>query len=1070
MDYTSDEILAATTKLVADAVRRGYGDLGNRDTSITLSDTADAAAGVFLLFPSAPYYVVDLGTQRLQDLVASVAETLEKLYNAVTDIGRNTRPIDSISSLNNAEVALRSLATAARTRATSSGNTSTSTESGGDGSRSQSGPSFTDIEGTPAWQRFDANVQRFLDEHAGNIKSGSSIVDTPAAARSSIPSLLSSVKEGHAELLRRATLLKDAVGDFESLQLRATLSASILERAQEVLGENIGVLESLTPEQRLGELRGLVLDLLAARTLVRNFGSLTPPTLFALIDGVGSPYADAAHPATSASVNTTYYYSPYIILDDSNQLDFFLDGDSSPVTVGIQGSFLARLDGLISEPFDIGVTNNVFDIDVTDASSVNVVLTTGATVPIETVVSDINTAIAAVGTPPPIVAEAYLNPLKFTGNATAGSSPTRFTFLNASVSPAALGIELGDKIVVTSGTNSGNIYTVNFIIEPIPPSTPGVLRATLVSGSHVVATDDVIEVGAPNRLLRIRLTDTSPVSSLLINRRIDLPDTNDIAVAALQTLGYQGSVGIASRRTTADEVINSLDSSPSTVVGLTPRVSASKYFDPLFVPTSQGRTDINSSLKYIIFDLRDVASSVVTSGGVTTITVPDTSNISVGETAVMREADGANDVNAYGLVASIPSSTTFTVTTWSSDDPLFTGPAPADSTDVVVEVGPDLSFIPRDCILKIDENGLVDGDYTVSYSGAFPNSIPFELPLTRALPLVVTGGQPIVSTVSLGVERITFSSTDTTLATKVICNDGDIGSGPNPVTAVYRFFPSGLAEGVGSTTWFKIPEDPKTLETSDLLEFYENDYNIVSQSFVIKSFQLGDLLIELESAMDTDLPSFTFTTEGTTPPFARIRKTKKNNFDSFKRNIETWLTRDENDDTFFRELDALINPLLSNSNPSIVQINNAKMKVQELLGIISTTGAVSAGNPIGTDIEAVLNSYQADVVKQVDVLIDTFQERSADRAVDLLLEGQFTTFFGLDIDGCSYAGDVMKRVQEIQRTDLPVKKVRRPDAGFDRVIAQYEEADFEFDQSDIEGNEEVDIPTDFKKPFPDGAY
>ena len=411
MDYTNEEILGATTKLIRDAIRRPYGVLGNRDAGQTLTDIQDAAAGVFLLFANAPFYTLFLGTERTAELVSNEAETLTELINAVIDVGRNVTPVDNITSLNNASQALGVLSGAASKRAETNSQT------------------FDSIEDVPAWQRFDSNVQRFLDDHAKNIRSSGSIVDTPAGARAAIPGLVTSIKSQHAEIIRRVILLTAGIDDFNSLQLRATLQASIMTRAREVLNDNITTLEALTPEERLGQLRPLTLDLLAARAVVRIFGSLTGPTLFALLDGVGNPFADALHPATPAAAPSTIV-APFSITTDASQLDFLLDGDTFiTATVGIQGSFVAKLEGLIAEPYDIGapngagITNDEFAIQLTDEVVVNVTLVTDFTKPIEDVVSEINVDIAATVPPPPVVAEAYFNPLKFNGSVVATTGP-----------------------------------------------------------------------------------------------------------------------------------------------------------------------------------------------------------------------------------------------------------------------------------------------------------------------------------------------------------------------------------------------------------------------------------------------------------------------------------------------------------------------------------------------------------------------------------------------------------------------------------------------------------------------
>jgi hypothetical protein len=108
-----------------------------------------------------------------------------------------------------------------------------------------------------------------------------------------------------------------------------------------------------------------------------------------------------------------------------------------------------------------------------------------------------------------------------------------------------------------------------------------------------------------------------------------------------------------------------------------------------------------------------------------------------------------------------------------------------------------------------------------------------------------------------------------------------------------------------------------------------------------------------------------------------------------------------------------------------------------------------------------LESYSADVVPQVDTLITTFKEKGAERAKDILLEARFSDFFGLTMDGMSYSGDVQAKLKEINREDLPVRKDNRTGKykGGGELLAQIDDKDFEYDTSDIDTSEDIDIPT-----------
>lgn len=144
-DYSSEEITAAVEKIVASAIRRPYGRFGNRDIQAAFTDLQDAAAGVFVLNVSAPFYTALLGAGRLNELLVPLTQIINELLEALANVNRRVREIDNLAPLNNAKAALAALELAAS-------------------GRSQG---FTSIESTPAYQRYDANTQvsdrRFIE-------------------------------------------------------------------------------------------------------------------------------------------------------------------------------------------------------------------------------------------------------------------------------------------------------------------------------------------------------------------------------------------------------------------------------------------------------------------------------------------------------------------------------------------------------------------------------------------------------------------------------------------------------------------------------------------------------------------------------------------------------------------------------------------------------------------------------------------------------------------------------------------------------------------------------------------
>jgi hypothetical protein len=184
-------------------------------------------------------------------------------------------------------------------------------------------------------------------------------------------------------------------------------------------------------------------------------------------------------------------------------------------------------------------------------------------------------------------------------------------------------------------------------------------------------------------------------------------------------------------------------------------------------------------------------------------------------------------------------------------------------------------------------------------------------------------------------------------------------------------------------------------------------------------------------------------------PFTRIRKGQFDNYDLMVVNLEIWKNVTANQSTYAAELNRLINPLLSNTNPTMGVVNTAKLFAQELSTAL-------------TQLDFILEAYVTDVVPRVDTLVETLLSRGADRAVDTLLEGKFSTFFGYNSDEVSYIGSAMASLREVQRLDLPVRRTGRQDRlDTELSLGAGEEPDFEFDQSDTDAGEEVDIPGQF---------
>ena len=157
-----------------------------------------------------------------------------------------------------------------------------------------------------------------------------------------------------------------------------------------------------------------------------------------------------------------------------------------------------------------------------------------------------------------------------------------------------------------------------------------------------------------------------------------------------------------------------------------------------------------------------------------------------------------------------------------------------------------------------------------------------------------------------------------------------------------------------------------------------------------------------------------------------------------------WLANPlSNSDRYFADLRKLLNPIIVNKNPTAASIAAATSHLEDLYNHLIT-------------LSGYLAIYDAPLVEQVDRLITTYQQQGSQRAVDILLESQFSGFFGLTQDESSYTGNLQKALRDVNLKDLPQRKFDRNPGG--EVIDSYEEPDFEFDTSDTDAEVDLDQP------------
>lgn len=1002
-NYTTEEQQAAVARLVRSSIRREYGALGNRKTDVEFGDVQDAAAGVFILYPNSPFHVVRLAGDVCAGRATNALVILQDLDDTVRATDRYVSPVEKISSLANARAALGAL----------------------EGATAERDTSLVHIEDVSAFQRFEQSTARFLSYHGKNISSGGNIVQTPQEAKGRIAGLVSELKSIYEDVLQRVQYLHEAIGDFDSLQLPAHLSNAVISNSRQVIGDRYAELDSLTPEQRLGVLRDVTLDVLAARSTVRGFGALSPTFTFLYFEGEGGPYADSNYPCIPAVVQSNFV-GPYVIVD-ATRLDLLVDGTTS-ISVDLPKSFVAVINGLIVEPYNIYAVdnpplefrNNLLTLSVSGYPDVDVPITAGLNRTAQQIADDINAVVGAR----PVVAEPYNSRVRFSGEVAlvnaSGSNVDVEKYGTDDWSTLSTQPEAGDYLYLKdSGAGNDGWYEVTSAT-----GLPNHFTATKQVGSPSNESQVLGELGAGPRAVLVRFVDAYAELAVHAGRKIGLVTGDDeIKQRTHNTLGFIRDVSVKSQRTPVQSCVEFINNNPAIAPSGVARFIADKVFEATQY-TGGARTDPTDNLKVVLPSF-ETAANVLSSGYIAQLEFVQLSPMATGDVIVVRDAV-YNIVGNWGKVTALGSGTV-----WASfHEPLLL------ETGVGIEVGKDYRGIPLPAVLRIanepaDPN---DSEYEVANIGGLNgDSPPFELALAR----------PLLVHTNLGYQRRTFQVQfghyHLSLASRSTLLDSAIQVASTPAASI--LWSSLPAVDVGDTVYWSLPEAPKKVERGDYLELKDTSAQQPTFSTEVVKTYTSPALLELADSVEVTVGSYRMRQDASAPS-GRVRKRRRDNFDVLQDSLGIWLSNSAST-RYFANLRKLLNPIIANVNPTASSVKDATDHLAVLYAHLN-------------NLQTYLAAYEAPLVEQVDRLIETYQQQGSQRAVDILLQARFSDFFGLDQEEVSYTGNLQKAIRQINLNDLPQSKFGRLPGG--EVIDSYEEPDFEFDTSDTDAELELDPP------------
>jgi hypothetical protein len=658
--------------------------------------------------------------------------------------------------------------------------------------------------------------------------------------------------------------------------------------------------------------------------------------------------------------------------------------------------------------------------------------TSGAAIPVvrrtaQQICSDINTWLSGIGITQ-VIGEPYFFPTAhFEGKMDVtpgiGSSATFDVTVPAagSVQP----VLIGDILLITAGPNT-DIWDVTAVNS----SSEIVASARTVTPSSETARS--VSVGPRDRGVRIRAIDP-----LTVDQEWNLTLLGDTtpALGADTTLGLPPGMSVQCQPLLPSDVTGAINQQTRKLVASTVLVNGI---------ATQVVTDPTNPFHVTCERISGVGALAYTPSSPNRIVVTGTlgllsAGVTVGDVVVLP-----------GQGSSVWHVTVVTDTGFTATDVTSTATAGAQ---VAFLIGPVLA-ISEWKTLQIT-TGPNRGNYLVAAQGASPLDILLKsrTPIPHYADQLTLQGVPQLA--GLGSEVVTFASLDRTTTSSIVLNG----------TGATLFVASAPASAAGTTPYFFIPKPTSggTPTPGDLLEFFATTYAEATSIHVLETVDGVSLGLVLGVTPDVSVSPSSWAFDPQPPPYGALRHGHVADFDSFRAEISAWLSATVNQPLYFQALNRVINPLLANKNPTAAEIGDATSSLLALAQKLTISEAQALGMPTGLTLESILKSYSVDSVSAVDTLIKTYIQKGADRAIDTLLSGQFSSFFSLTADSSSYAGTMQAAMRAVAQNDLPVRRMNRVDAVQSRLVGAAESPDYEYDTSDTESGMKPDAPADFEK-------
>jgi len=531
---------------------------------------------------------------------------------------------------------------------------------------------------------------------------------------------------------------------------------------------------------------------------------------------------------------------------------------------------------------------------------------------------------------------------------------------------------------------------------------------------------------AGNQFIDIRYVGSSPTPTFQAG--ILFPTVSN---STAFYLGFPIGAGVNARPSTARQVVANLNQ-------ITPTMVASVVVDPMVGGASLNmRSETTDPARIVVYRTSGSGTVAVTGAHALTLTTPAgllAAGVKVGDSLVFRA--GANTNTKWSISA-------VTDTTVSA-----TGTATPVAGTSSYEIGPVLA-VSIGYVIEVPGTGINHGIYGITGIGPTSLDVPFEFEVDTLLHGVTAqGGVPYLFIGNVGQEKAVFSSVNTTTASSV----GLSGA------ATALFFSSPPAVAVGSTTWVQLDEVVSGLGPGDTLESYNGSSSQPTAVYQISSVQ-GDLLGVSPAVGD----AATFPFEAHAPaPFALLRSGAYAAYLAFADQLNDWLGLPVNQDRYFPNLQPILNSIINSPQPTPAQINAGIAQVQALLNSLVQASSTTPDQTL----EFALLGYSVQPVEPVDNLVTMYTDNGSALAVDTLLQGQFSSFFGLTMATSSYGGSLLSQMSAVAQQTLPVRKTDRTSAVTSPVSGSSASPDYEYDTSDSATGTPPNTPTNMEAVSP----